>query len=335
MVKPKRLSGVARLVVEQAQRQEASEGAVVEAGGAVASVAVPVVVAAAASPAAMIFPRKGLGSVPAECCRPWALADRPEGEFEHVEELAKSLELDGQLQPAVVRPVQDPSQPEIRYEIIAGQARWRAAKRAGTPFRVLVNPELDDEAAFRAMVGENEFRLGLSDLARAKRFAAALDKGLYASKGEMAEKLRVSPSVLSAYLGFAKLDPVITAKLTSSRALSVRVGYQLYLASRDGFTDQIVRDLPKIESGEIGLKDIPDVWRGEGGQPGAEPNEATGLSLARMPARQFVGSTGRVLFALKTGAGGAASAVFDKGVSRCLDEAFWAEVSALVERRLG
>jgi ParB/RepB/Spo0J family partition protein len=328
MVKPKRLSGVARLVVEQAQRQESVDE------GARSPVVEPSSFSASASPAAMIYPRKGLGSVPPECCRPWALADRPEGEFEHVEELARSLEHDGQLQPAVVRPIQDPAHPEIRYEIIAGQARWRAAKQAGTLFRVLVNPDLDDEAAFRAMVGENEFRLGLSDFARAKRYAAALDKGLYASKTEMADKLRISQPVLSSYLGFAKLDPAVTSRFSTSRAISVRIGYQLYLASREGFTDQIIRDMPKIESGVIGLRDIPSVWRGEGEGAQQDGTSVPGTTAVRVPPRDVVGANGKVLFSVRTGAGGSASAVFGKGVAQRLDQEFWGELQALVEKRL-
>lgn len=328
MSKVKRLSGVARLVVEQAQRAEALEGV---AGQVPSAQEVP---AASGAPAALIFPRKGLGSVPPECCRPWALADRPEDEFDHVEELAESLSRDGQLQPAVVRPIQDPARPELRYEIIAGQARWRAAKRAGVLLRVLVSPELDDEAAFRAMVGENEFRLGLSDFARAKRYASALDRGLYASKGEMAAKLRISAPVLSAYLGFAKLDPVITSRFSSMRSISVRIGYQLYLASRDGFTEKIVRDASKIEAGEIGLKDIPAVWKDEvAGELAAAGAPRTGP--ARVPAREVVGTNGRVLFAVKTGATGVSSAVFSKAVADRLDDSFWAELTRLVEARLG
>jgi ParB/RepB/Spo0J family partition protein len=327
MTKAKRLSGVARLVVEQAQMAEALEAGKEQAQQTHEAPA------ASAAPAALIFPRKGLGSVPPESCRPWALADRPEDEFDHVEGLAESLAQDGQLQPAVVRPIQDPTRPELRYEIIAGQARWRAARRAGVPLRVLVSPDMDDEAAFRAMVGENEFRLGLSDFARAKRYASALERGLYASKGEMAAKLRISAPVLSAYLGFAKLDPAITARFSSMRSVSVRIGYQLYLASRDGYTDKIVRDAAKIESGEIGLKDIPGVWKDDA----RDDSVVSGASRAgapRVPPRDVVGTNGRVLFSVKTGAAGSASAVFAKGVADRLDESFWAELTRLVELRL-
>src|SRR6185295_16840268 len=43
----------------------------------------------------------------------------------HLEELAQSIRINGVIQPLVVRKVGD------RYEIVAGERRWRAAQRAG------------------------------------------------------------------------------------------------------------------------------------------------------------------------------------------------------------
>jgi len=228
-----------------------------------------------------VYPRKGLGSVPPESCRPWALADRPDSEFEHLEALADSLQKDGQLQPAVVRPVQDPAQPHIRYEIIAGQARWRAAKRAGLALKVLVNPEMDDEAAFRAMVGENEFRKELSDFSRGKRYAAALERGLYQSQVEMAAALRINPTALSRLLRFAELDSEVVSRIKDLRNIPASIGYTLSLAVQNGYRAQVLRDIGRIEAGEIPRNSIPSVWEVEEGQ-GLSSDEPTFTGESRM-----------------------------------------------------
>lgn len=340
MVKPKRLSGVAQLVVAQAQLDE-SKQSTDEFDLSAPSTAPPMFMGA-------VYPRKGLGSVPPESCRPWALADRPDSEFEHLEALADSLLKDGQLQPAVVRPVQDPAQPHIRYEIIAGQARWRAAKQAGLALKVLVNPEMDDEAAFRAMVGENEFRKELSDFSRGKRYAAALERKLYQSKGEMATKLRISNASLSRLLGFAELDSEIVSLIKDLRNIPASVGYELSLAVQNGFRAQVIRDIGRIEAGEIPRNSIPAVWESEAGQGALQASpiftgenrrgseignskRQTGKSAPSV----HKGEDGRLLFTAKEGGKGAFVIRIPAGRAAKVTEAFLSELEGLIESRLG
>ena len=179
------------------------------------------------------YPTKGFGKVPAEACRPWVLADRPDSEFEHQADMARSLSIDGQIQPAVVRLLDDKAHPNIRYEVIAGQVRWRAAKQAGVDLEVSIR-ELSDEAAFRLMVGENEFRRNLSDYARARRLARSLEVGIYKDKTTLAKACGVSASQLSYLLGFAELDPVIAARFKSLASIPARLGYVLNNAAKSG-----------------------------------------------------------------------------------------------------
>jgi ParB family chromosome partitioning protein len=283
--------------------------------------------------------------VPPECCRPWALADRPESEFEHLDALTESFTKDGQLQPAVVRPVQDPADPGIRYEVIAGQARWRAAKRAGIPLKVLVNPEMDDESAFRAMVGENEFRKELSDYARARRFSVAIARGVYRSKGEMAERLRISPAALSRLLGFAELDTAIVAKVRDMRRIPASLGYALHVATGKGFLSQILRDIGRIEAGEIPRDSIPEVWEKEFEEAAAiftRENSAAsdaaaeaGAATARASAETVRTDDGRVICTLKEGAGRAITIRIPAATATRADEQFRAELADFLRNRLG
>lgn len=340
MVKPKRLSGVAQLVVAQAQFEEAQDSS----NGSDP----PPPFIAPPTLSSAVYPRKGLGSVPPECCRPWALADRPESEFEHLDALADSFEKDGQLQPAVVRPVQDPAAPAIRYEIIAGQARWRAARKAGVALKVLVNPDLDDESAFRAMVGENEFRKELSDYSRGRRYAAALSRGLYRSKGEMAVKLRISPASLSRLLGFAELDAEVVAQVKDLRNIPVSVGYALNLAISKGFRSQVLRDIGRIEAGEIPRDSIPEVWEREAVQAGVAKGEiftrendpaavaadAASVGVASSSPAVYKDEDGRMLFTAKGGGKGGVTIRIPSSRASKLDEAFWSDLKRLIGSRL-
>jgi ParB family transcriptional regulator, chromosome partitioning protein len=107
-----------------------------------------------------------------------------------IRELAESVRAQGIVQPVVVRPV-GPG----RYELVAGERRWRAAQLAGlATVPALVRETGDRDALLLALV-ENVAREDLSPLEEARAYAALQDEfGL--SLGEIAERVgRSKPSV--------------------------------------------------------------------------------------------------------------------------------------------
>lgn len=288
--------------------------------------------AAPPAPVDRFYPTKGFTRVPASVCRPWALADRPDVEFGHQDEVGRSLQSDGQIQPVVVRVLNDPAHPELKYEVIAGQVRWRAAVKAGLELDVVIR-ELSDEAAFRAMVAENEFRKGLSDYARGTRLKKALEAGLYKDKSSLAAACGLSNSQLSYLLGFAELDPTIVARFSDVTAISARLGYELHAAVNGGFRSQVLRDLPAIESGQISRHQIPDIWR-----DGTESTPETLVSeqgrRGRVASVPYRAADGRVLFLVKPSSSGGPTLRFAKPLATKLDESFMDDLREWVDRRI-
>jgi ParB family chromosome partitioning protein len=92
---------------------------------------------------------------------------------ESLQELADSIRAQGVVQPIVVRPVaaQRPGE-EQRYEIIAGERRWRAAQMAGLHHIAAVIRRVPDEAAVAMSLIENIQRENLNPLEEAR----ALDR---------------------------------------------------------------------------------------------------------------------------------------------------------------
>jgi ParB/RepB/Spo0J family partition protein len=250
-------SGALGLVLAEAEAQEKSPPPAL-----VTSTAAPATTGAAQRVGQRYFPTKGYGRVPANVCRPWRLADRPADEFSHTKALAESMAANGQVQPALVRLCHDPKQPDIRYEVIAGVARWRSALNSGSELDIQIR-ELTDQQAYRAMVAENEDRQNLSDYARAKRFARALEEGVVANKTELAELARLSATQLSYFLGFASLPDRVVTAMADVRAVSMRMGYAMSTACREGFEFELTRDMSRLESGEIARDRIPAIWREE------------------------------------------------------------------------
>ncbi|MEY4932920.1 MAG: hypothetical protein RLZZ403_1240 [Pseudomonadota bacterium] len=88
---------------------------------------------------------------------------------ESLQELADSIRSQGVIQPVVVRPVAGaaPGQPQ-RYEIIAGERRWRAAQLAGLHDIPAVVRHVGDEAAVAMALIENIQRENLNPLEEAR-----------------------------------------------------------------------------------------------------------------------------------------------------------------------
>jgi ParB family transcriptional regulator, chromosome partitioning protein len=89
-------------------------------------------------------------------------------------ELAESIRTQGVMQPVLVRPVGDPT--AGRYEIIAGERRFRAAKLAGLDeVPVLVKEVADEAAAVMALI-ENIQREDLNPLEEAQGLKRLVDE---------------------------------------------------------------------------------------------------------------------------------------------------------------
>jgi ParB family chromosome partitioning protein len=88
---------------------------------------------------------------------------------ETLTELADSIKVQGVVQPIVVRPVEAPANGESqRYEIIAGERRWRAAQMAGLAEIPAVIRHIPDDAAIAVALIENIQRENLNPLEEAR-----------------------------------------------------------------------------------------------------------------------------------------------------------------------
>jgi len=88
-----------------------------------------------------------------------------------LEELAASIRVQGLMQPILVRPVGDD-----RYEIIAGERRWRAAQMAGLAEVSTMIREIPDEAALAMALIENIQRENLNPLEEALGLQRLIDE---------------------------------------------------------------------------------------------------------------------------------------------------------------
>ena len=128
---------------------------------------------------------------------------------EDLEELAASLKAHGIVQPIVVRPVKGSTD---RYEIIAGERRWRAAQRAGlhdVPVTIL---DVSDREALELAIVENVQRADLNAIEEARGYQALIEEFQY-SQGDLGETIGKSRVHVTNTLRLLKLPPAVLALL--------------------------------------------------------------------------------------------------------------------------
>ena len=158
-------------------------------------------------------------------------------------ELADSIKQRGVIQPIVVRPVKGA---QDRYEIIAGERRWRASQIAGLHEVPIVPVEVNDADALEIMIIENVQREDLNAMEEAQGYHALADefkrsqeeiaKILGKSRSHVANMMRLTklPAEVQAYIAKGELsagharaligvpDPLAAARRIVEEGLSVR-----------------------------------------------------------------------------------------------------------------
>ena len=89
---------------------------------------------------------------------------------EALEELARSIKSSGIIQPLVVRPIGN------RFQLIAGERRWRAAQRAGLTKVPAIVRQVPDELALEMTLVENIQREDLNAIEAARAFERLMDE---------------------------------------------------------------------------------------------------------------------------------------------------------------
>ncbi|HSC75734.1 MAG TPA: ParB/RepB/Spo0J family partition protein [Pseudomonadales bacterium] len=113
-------------------------------------------------------PKDGqLVKLPVEWLQRGKYQPRRDMDADALEELANSIKAQGVMQPIVVRPVVNDSNSIIRYEIIAGERRWRATQIAGIDTIPAVVRDVGDDAAIAMALIENIQRENLNPMEEA------------------------------------------------------------------------------------------------------------------------------------------------------------------------
>src|SRR5437588_1150462 len=165
-----------------------------------------------------------------------------------LDELARSIKTSGIIQPLVVRPIGS------RFQLIAGERRWRAAQRAGLNKVSAIVKQVADELALEITLVENIQRADLNAIEAARAFERLMDE-LHMTQEQVAERTGKDRATVANAVRLLKLEKQIQdwieeGKLTAGhgRALLAVPEQQLRMryahrASRGALT---VRQIEKL-----------------------------------------------------------------------------------------
>jgi ParB family chromosome partitioning protein len=206
--------------------------------------------AAAAAPARDPMQAAGPHQIDIDLIEPSPYQPRTRFREEALDELARSIKSSGIIQPLVVRPIGN------RFQLIAGERRWRAAQRAGLTKVSAIVRQVPDELALEMTLVENIQREDLNAIEAARAFERLMDE-FQLTQESVAERTGKDRATVANSIRLLKLEPTIQdwieeGKLTAGhgRALLAVADSPLRMryaqrASRGGLT---VRQIERLAS---------------------------------------------------------------------------------------
>lgn len=180
---------------------------------------------------------------------------------EALEELAASIRQQGIIQPVVVRPVGD------RYQLIAGERRWRAAQQAGLTEIPAVVREYTDEQALEVGLVENLQRADISIVETARAYQRLTEEFHY-TQGEIALRCGKSRVAVNNTLRLLNLPASVLALLDEGE-LTEGHGRALlalpYASLQEEMAEWIARNAVPVREAETRIRKLLE--------PGQTPNK--------------------------------------------------------------
>lgn len=204
--------------------------------------------ATAASATAPALAHDGLLHIDIDLIDPSPYQPRTRFSEERLDELARSIRASGIVQPLVARKV------SARYQLIAGERRWRAAQRAGLTRVPVVLREVPEELALEMTLVENLQREDLNPMEQAHAFQRLVDEfGL--TQEQVAEQTGKDRATIANSLRLLRLEQEVQELLVENRISAGHArallavadsGERIALARRIARSGMTVRQVERI-----------------------------------------------------------------------------------------
>lgn len=169
-----------------------------------------------------------------------------------LQELSASIKQHGIIQPLVLRKV------GYKYEIIAGERRYKAATLAGLVKVPAIISQLDDKNSAEVAIVENIQRKDLSSIEEARSYKSLLEKG-YLTQEELAKRMGVSQSAISNKLRLLSLTPEVQQALMENKISERHARSLLQITD----SEEQVKWLDRIINERLTVRDLEKKIKGQ------------------------------------------------------------------------
>lgn len=212
--------------------------------------------------------KTGLEEIPIEFIQPGKYQPRTYFAEDSIAELSDSIKAQGVIQPIVLRPIADD-----RYEIIAGERRWRAAQLAGIDKIPAVIRTVDDESALAMSLIENIQREDLNPLEEATALKRLIDDFQFTHQ-EVADAVGKSRSAVTNTLRLTQLALPVAEMLVAGDLEMGHARALLTLESNEQVkvAKQVIARGLNVRQTEELVRIAGKIAEGAGEKPGPDPD---------------------------------------------------------------
>lgn len=243
----------------------------------------------------------------------WSYHDRPENELGDLDELARDMLENGQIQPCIVRLATTMPTSKYKYELIVGERRWRAALKTGMNLKIIIRP-LDDHNAAILQAGENDQRQDLSEYAKGMSYAKLIEADIL-SRDDLLTKLNKSKSSIRNLLSFARIDNEIKTAIADLSKLSAATAYEIARLAEKGplYKEALITIAPTIRGSNISdkrLNTLVQTWVNQ------QNTERPIVAPITKTAHEITSKDGRHIFTWRNNLRGTRFIAFPKNISQ-------------------
>lgn len=174
--------------------------------------------------------------VPTDQIDPNPYQTRMQVDEQKLDELSRSIVANGVVQPIIVRPL-----PNGRFQLIAGERRWRASIKAGKETVPSILRQVSDEQAMEMTIVENLQRADLNPMEQARAYDR-LSRDFHMTQEQVAQRTGKDRATVANFLRLLRLPAPVQGKVESGE---LSFGHARALLSLDS-AEEILKAMTKV-----------------------------------------------------------------------------------------
>ncbi|WP_332059961.1 ParB/RepB/Spo0J family partition protein [Bartonella sp. CB74] len=164
-----------------------------------------------------------------------------------LDNLVQSIRQHGIVQPVVVRPLRDHLN---KFELIAGERRWRAAQRANLSQLPVIIRDVDDKTALELAIIENVQRADLNPIEEGMGYEILLNEHEY-TQADLAQVIGKSRSHVANTLRLLKLPPKVQQFLIDGKLSAGHARCLITVENPQDLAERVIREGLSVRQTEI------------------------------------------------------------------------------------